>query len=135
MIVQHEDDMANGTAKETIINKYFSDRSESAGDTWDQLNLDSVFFGLDHIILSYAMETSVSEATANIARMYSSYNSLLEYMDSNVNTCYSDYVNMAKFENDDNEELKDKLTRFHYEASELSGVQEPHKFKKYVKNT
>lgn len=35
--------MANGTAKETIINKYFSDRSESAGDTWDQLNLDSVF--------------------------------------------------------------------------------------------
>lgn len=135
MIVQHEDDMANGTAKETIINKYFSDRSESAGDTWDQLNLDSVFFGLDHIILSYAMETSVSEATANIARMYSSHNSLLEYMDSNIDTCYSDYVNMAIIENEDNEELKDKLTRFHFEASELSGVQEPNKFRKYVKNT
>lgn len=127
--------MANGTAKETIINKYFSDRSESAGDTWDQLNLDSVFFGLDHIILSYAMETSVSEATANIARMYSSHNSLLEYMDSNIDTCYSDYVNMAIIENEDNEELKDKLTRFHFEASELSGVQEPNKFRKYVKNT
>lgn len=92
-------------------------------------------FGLDHIILSYAMETSVSEATANIARMYSSHNSLLEYMDSNIDTCYSDYVNMAIIENEDNEELKDKLTRFHFEASELSGVQEPNKFRKYVKNT
>ena len=42
--------MANGTAKQQVIEKFWSG-NDSAETMWDSLNLDSVPFGLDHMVL------------------------------------------------------------------------------------
>ena len=114
--------MANGTAKQQVLDKYWSDDDGTASDTWDMLNLDSVFFGLDHMMLSYALETSVEEATANFQRILSSHDSADEYWAENTMQCYKDYRNLAAMENEGNDELIIKLDRFVDEAYGLTGI-------------
>lgn len=114
--------MANGLAKENVINKFHSDNSETAGNIWDQLNLDSVPYGMDHMILSYALETSVEEALANVERVHEGYSNLKDYLDSNYMTCASDYKNMASIHNENNQNLVNKLTEIFNEACILNDV-------------
>ena len=114
--------MANGLAKQNVINKFYSDNSDLASETWDQLNLDSVPYGMDHMILSYALETSIEEALTNVERVYEGYSNLKDYLDSNYMTCASDYKNMASIQNEDNEELVEKITKIFNEACVLNDV-------------
>ena len=70
--------MANGTAKQQVIEKFWSG-NDSAETMWDSLNLDSVPFGLDHMVLGYAMSTSRQTAINALTSMYNGYDNLGSY--------------------------------------------------------
>ena len=79
--------MANGTAKQQVIDKYWSG-NDSAETMWDSLNLDSVPFGLDHMVLGYAMNTSRQTAINALTSLHDGYDNLNAYLDSNfLNSC------------------------------------------------
>tara|TARA_B100000927_G_scaffold143970_1_gene116201 strand:- start:14015 stop:14344 length:330 start_codon:yes stop_codon:yes gene_type:complete len=73
--------MANGTAKQEVIEKFWPG-NDAADTMWDALNLDSVPFGLDHMMLGYAMSTSAETATSALASMHDGYDTLEAYFDS-----------------------------------------------------
>lgn len=73
--------MANGTAKQEVIEKFWSG-NDAAETMWDSLNLDSVPFGLDHMILGYAMSTSRQTAIDALTSMHDGFDNLAAYFDS-----------------------------------------------------
>lgn len=112
--------MANGTAKQQVIDKFHSDNAETAGNTWDLLNLDSVPFGMDHMVLSWALETSVDEALVNVAKVHEGYPTLRDYLDSNYMSCARDYRDIASANLANDSELASKINKIFNEACILN---------------
>lgn len=124
-----DDEMAVG-AKNTIIEKFFSDDSATARSMYDTLSLDSCDFGFDYFMLAYAMEASADSATSalntTLANKDSGYATMFDYLEEYddlhlIKHYYDTLVNLDT----ENTEWEDKVMTMRKNAYSLCHGPDP----------